>query len=82
MKATIDRIEAGKLLPADQLARLGLSPRRIVKVTLETVDVDAGEDAPSITQINARGGAFDHLADEPDIYGDGDLAERNEAFRR
>lgn len=77
MKAVIERIEAGKLLPGEQLDRLGLAPRRVVKVTLETVD-----DERSITDMNAMGGAFDHLAADPDIYSDQDLIEGNEAFRR
>ena len=40
MKTTIDRIEAGKILPAAQLAKLGITPRRIVRVVVETVDED------------------------------------------
>ncbi len=31
---------------------------------------------PSITAINAAGGAFDWLAEEPDLYSDADLVER------
>jgi hypothetical protein len=29
-----------------------------------------------VTAINAAGGGFDWLADEPDLYSDGDLVER------
>ncbi len=29
-----------------------------------------------LTAINAAGGAFDWLADEPDLYSDADLVER------
>lgn len=79
MRATIDRIEAGRLLPPDDLKRLGLNPRRVVRVVLETVD---DEDDISITEMNAKGGAFDYLADEPDLYSDADLIERNEDFVR
>ncbi|MBK3736793.1 hypothetical protein GAY29_27645 [Azospirillum brasilense] len=79
MRATIDRIEAGRLLPPDDLKRLGLSPRRVLRVVLETVD---DEDDISITEMNAKGGAFNHLADEPDLYSDTDLIERNEDFVR
>lgn len=78
MRAKIDNIEAGKILPPDELARLGLTPRRLLRVVLETVDAEDAE--ISITAMNARGGAFAHLADEPDLYSDADLIERNEAF--
>ncbi|HWK44237.1 MAG TPA: hypothetical protein VNT30_05940 [Stellaceae bacterium] len=80
MRTTIDRIEAGKLLPADELARLGLTPRRLLRVVLETVDTE--DDEISITAMNAHGGAFAHLAEEPDLYSDADLVERNEVFGR
>lgn len=33
-------------------------------------------DEPSITAMNAMGGAFDWLADYPDLYSDADLVER------
>lgn len=38
MKTTIERIEAGKILPPDQLTRLGLGPRQILRVVVETLD--------------------------------------------
>jgi hypothetical protein len=76
MRTTIDRIEAGKILPSDQLARLGLEPYRLVRLVLETVDAEDAE--ISITEMNARGGAFGHLDDEPELYSDDDLIERNE----
>jgi hypothetical protein len=79
MGTMIDRIEAGRLLPQDDLRRLGLTPRRLVRVILETVDE---EDEISITEMNAMGKAFDHLADEPDLYSDSDLVEHNEDFDR
>lgn len=79
LRTEIERIEAGRLLAADQLVRLGLEADRVIRVVLETVD---GEEEISITEMNARGGAFDHLADEPDLYSDADLVERNEAFGR
>jgi hypothetical protein len=47
---------------------------------LDTVDVDDAE--IGITAMNAQGGAFAYLDDEPDLYGDADLIERNEAFGR
>ena len=79
MRTTIDRIEAGRLLPQDDLRRLGLTPDRMLRVILETVDAD---DEISISEMNAEGGAFAHLADEPDLYADSDLIERNEDFIR
>ena len=80
MRTTIDSIEAGKILPPDELARLGLAPRHLLRVVLETLE---GEDSEiGITAMNAGGGAFDHLMDEPDLYSDSDLIERNEAFIR
>lgn len=79
MKTTIERIEAGKLLPREDLIKLGLEPRRIVRVVLETVD-DADE--ITVTEMNAKGKAFDHLADEPNLYSDSDLIESNENFVR
>ena len=36
----------------------------------------------SITEMNAKGGAFDFLADEPDLYTDADVKEKNETFIR
>jgi hypothetical protein len=79
MKMTIERIEAGKLLQSSELARLGLAPRQVLRVELETIDDDS---EIGITQMNERGGAFAHLVDEPEIYSDNDLIERNEAFVR
>jgi hypothetical protein len=77
MRTTIERIQAGSLLPPEHLRRLGLSAGRLVRVTVETVD-----DEPTITEMNALGKAFDHLSAEPDIYSDADLVERNEDFIR
>ncbi|MCW2243844.1 hypothetical protein [Azospirillum canadense] len=73
MRATIDRIKAGRLLPPDDLKRLGLNPWRVVRVALETV---GDEEDISITEMNARGGGFNYLADEPNLYSDSDLVER------
>jgi len=61
-------------LPPDQLTRLGLGPRRLLRVVLETVDLD--DEEVSATEMNAKGGAFDYLAEEPDLYSDADLVER------
>ncbi len=79
MKTTIERIEAGKILPKEDLRKLGLAPRRVVRVVLETVDND---DEITVTEMNAKGKAFDYLAAEPDLYTDTDLIEHNENFVR
>jgi hypothetical protein len=79
MKTTIERIEAGRLLPKEDLTRLGLEPRRIVRVVLETVD---DTDEITVTEMNVKGKAFDFLAAEPNLYTDTDLIERNEDFVR
>lgn len=39
---------------------------------VESIEIEE----PSLTAINAAGGAFDWLADEPDLYSDADLIER------
>jgi hypothetical protein len=78
MKVTIERIEAGKLLPEVERSRLGLSPTGNLSVVIETLD----DEEISATEMSAAGGAFAHLADEPDLYSDSDLRERNEAFLR
>ncbi len=79
MKTTIERIEAGRLLPKKDLMRLGLEPRRIVRVVLETV---GDTDEITVTEMNVKGKAFDSLAAEPNLYTDTDLIERNEDFVR
>ncbi|HEY1614829.1 MAG TPA: hypothetical protein VGF97_14175 [Rhizomicrobium sp.] len=70
MRQVFENIEAGKL--TEELARRGIPASQRLHVVVETADE---EDLP-MTAINASGGAFDWLADEPDIYGDGDLVER------
>ncbi|HEY7242453.1 MAG TPA: hypothetical protein VH678_01045 [Xanthobacteraceae bacterium] len=70
MRQILSDIEAGKV--SDELRRRGIPPRQRLRVVVESIDV--GE--PSITAINAAGGAFDWLAEEPDLYSDADLIER------
>lgn len=79
MKTTIERIQAGKLLPKDDLRKLGLAPLSVVRVVLETID-DADEF--SVTEMNAEGLSFDYLTEEPDLYTDSDLIECNNNFVR
>jgi hypothetical protein len=70
---TKNDIEAGKL--AEELQRQGIKPSQRLCVIVESIDSD---DLP-MTVINASGGAFDWLAEEPDLYSDADLIERYSA---
>ncbi|HEX4159449.1 MAG TPA: hypothetical protein VHY79_13320 [Rhizomicrobium sp.] len=69
MRQILNDIEAGKL--ADELALRGIPPERRLRVIVESLDDD---DLP-IAAMNAAGGAFDWLADEPDLYSDDDLID-------
>ena len=53
-----------------ELAGRGLAAETRVRVIVEVVD--ASDDLP-MTRIVEEGGAFDWLADEPDIYTDADV---------
>lgn len=70
MRQVLKDIEAGQV--PDALRRLGITAKQRLLVIIETQDQD---DLP-LAAINASGGGFDWLADEPDIYDDGDLTER------
>ena len=69
MRQVLHDIEVGKL--AEELLRRGISPEQHVRVVVESLE----ENSLPITSINAAGGAFDWLNDEPDIYSDADLVE-------
>jgi hypothetical protein len=70
MRQVLSDIQAGKL--TEELRRRGIPPEQRLRVVIESL----GEESLPITAINATGGAFDWLSDEPDLYGDGDLVER------
>lgn len=70
MKQVLSDIEAGKL--SEELTRRGIPAKQRLRVVIESIE----DDGPSITRMNEAGGAFDWLADEPDLYSDGDLIER------
>jgi hypothetical protein len=70
MRQVLNDIEAGKL--ADELKRQGIKPSQRLCVIIESFE----SDDPPITAVNASSRAFDWLAEEPDLYGDADLAER------
>jgi hypothetical protein len=75
MRQVLNDIEAGKV--SDELRRRGISPAQRLRVLVETVE----QAEPSLTAINAAGGAFEWLAEEPDIYSDADLVERFRSLR-
>lgn len=64
--------EAGQI--SAELARRGIAAGTRVHVVVELVDAPP-EGALPMAAIAQAGGAFDWLADEPDLYGDADLAE-------
>ena len=69
MREILNDIEAGKV--TDELRRRGIPARQRLRVVVESIETEE----PSITTINAEGGAFDWLAEEPDLYSDADLVE-------
>jgi hypothetical protein len=70
MKQILNDIEAGKV--TEELRRRGIPSRQRLRVVVESIDTDE----LSLTAINAAGGAFNWLAEEPDLYSDTDLVER------
>jgi len=61
--------EAGQV--SAELARRGIAAGTRVHVVVEVVE---GADALPMAAMAQAGGAFDWLADEPDLYSDADLA--------
>ena len=70
MRQILNDIEAGRV--TDELRRRGIPSRQRLRVVVESIEAEE----PSLTAINAAGGAFDWLAEEPDLYSDADLVER------
>ena len=68
-RMTLD-VEAGQL--SAELAHRGIPPKAKVHVLVEVAD----DDDPPMASLAESGGAFDFLADEPDLYSDSDLIER------
>lgn len=66
MRYILENIEAGKL--AIEVQRQGIAANQRLRVILETLD-----DALVLARIAEEGGAFDFLADEPDIYSEADI---------
>ena len=69
-RITLDA-EAGQL--SAELARHGIAANVCVHVLVEVMDGEA--DALPMAAIAQAGGAFDWLADEPDLYTDADLVK-------
>jgi hypothetical protein len=59
--------EAGQL--SAELARRGIAPATRVHVVVEVPDTAE----PPMAALTQAGGAFDWLAEEPDLYSDADL---------
>jgi hypothetical protein len=70
VRQILNDIEAGKV--TDELRRRGIAPAQRLRVVAESIEAEE----PSVTAINATGGAFDWLAEEPELYSDADLVER------
>ena len=71
MKQVLDNIEAKQVF--SEMSRRGIKPHQRVRVAFEVIEE---EDIPT-ARIAQDGGAFDWLADEPDLYSLNDLKERN-----
>jgi hypothetical protein len=70
MRQILNDIQAGKV--TEELSRGGIPAEKRLRVVIETLE----DDELPMAAINAAGGAFDWLADEPDLYSDSDLVER------
>jgi hypothetical protein len=68
-RITLD-VESGRL--SAELTQRGVPPQTRVHVLVEVPD---GTDLP-MAALAQSGGAFDFLADEPDLYTDADIVER------
>ena len=59
MRQVLNDVEAGKV--TEELRRRGIPPRQRLRVVVESIEAVE----PSVTPMNAAGGAFDWLAEEP-----------------
>ena len=64
--------EAGQV--SAELARRGIAAGTRVHVLVEVVG-EKESDTPPMAALTQEGGAFDWLADEPDLYSDTDLVQ-------
>jgi hypothetical protein len=70
MRYVLENIEAGNL--PSEIKRRGIAARQRVHVIVETLS----DDMP-LAQIAEQGGAFDFLANEPDLYDEADILPRD-----
>lgn len=71
MRHVLEDIEVGRV--AEAVSRLGVPPHQRVRVVIETDE----KDDPDTARMAEEGGAFDFLADEPDLYTEADIKHRN-----
>ena len=69
VRYVLENIEAGKL--TEEIRRRGLSEHQKVRAVVETLN-----DLP-LARVAQQGGAFDFLADEPELYGETDIQSRD-----
>ena len=70
MRYVLENIEAGNV--SREIERKGISARQRVRVTLDTLE----DDLP-LAQMAEAGGAFDFLRDEPELYSEADIKQKN-----
>ena len=66
MRYVLENIEAGKL--SGEIERRGIPARQRLHVVVETLN----DDLP-LAEMAVQGGAFQFLADEPDLYSETDI---------
>ena len=65
MRYVLENVEAGKL--TEEVRRRGLPEHQRVRAVVETLN-----DLP-LARTAQEGGAFNFVADEPDLYGEADI---------
>lgn len=76
MRYVLENIEAGKL--ADEMKRRGIALRQRVRVVVETLNgTKVSNGNLPLAQMAEQSGAFDFLADEPDLYSEADIRAPN-----
>lgn len=70
MRYVLENIEAGAV--PSEMKRQGIALSQRVRVVVETLN----DDMP-LAKIAEQGGAFDFLADEPELYNEADIRSPN-----
>ena len=70
MRYVLENIEAGNV--SREIERKGISARQRVRVKLDTLE----DDLP-LAQMAEAGRAFDFLRDEPELYSEADIKQKN-----